>query len=59
MAINAVQFQQGLSMVGFVAQYGTETKCYRALYRSRWPQGFRCPACANRSCSRFRRSGRV
>lgn len=59
MAINAVQFQQGLSMMEFVAQYGTEAKCYRALYRSRWPQGFRCAACANRSRSRFRREGRV
>lgn len=59
MPINAVQFQHGLSMVEFVAQYGTEAKCYRALYRSRWPQGFRCPACANRARSRFRRDGRV
>lgn len=46
-------------MVEFVARYGTEAKCYRALYRSRWPQGFRCPACANRSRSRFRRAGRM
>ena len=46
-------------MVEFVARYGTEAKCYRALYRSRWPQGFRCPACANRTRSRFRRSGRM
>lgn len=59
MTINAVQFQHGLSMVEFVAQYGTEAKCYRALYRSRWPRGFRCPACANRSRSRFRRDGRM
>lgn len=59
MAINAVQFQHGLSLAEFVAQYGTEAKCYRALYRSRWPQGFRCPACANRAHSRFRRDGRV
>lgn len=59
MAINPVQFQKGLSMVEFVARYGTEAKCYRALYRSRWPQGFRCPACANRSRSRFRRAGRM
>lgn len=59
MAINPVQFQQGLSMVEFIAQYGTEAKCYRALYRARWPQGFRCPACAHRARSRFRREGRV
>jgi transposase-like protein len=59
MAINPVQFQEGLSMVEFMTQYGSEAKCYRALYRARWPKGFRCPACANRSRSRFRRQGRV
>lgn len=59
MAINPVQFQQGLSMVEFVARYGSEAKCYRMLYRARWPQGFRCPHCAHRARSRFRRQGRV
>lgn len=59
MAINPVQFQKGLSMLEFVAQYGTQAKCYRALYRARWPQGFRCPACANRSRSRFRRGQQI
>ena len=48
MAMNAVQFQAGLSMAQFLAQYGTEAKCRRALYRARWPQGFRCPACGDR-----------
>jgi transposase-like protein len=55
MAINQVQFQQGLSMAQFMAQYGTEAKCRRALFRSRWPKGYRCPACAGRLSSRFRR----
>ncbi|KGR44715.1 transposase [Xanthomonas vasicola] len=32
MSINAVQFQAGLSMPEFFASYGTEAKCYRALY---------------------------
>lgn len=59
MSINMVQFQSGLSMKAFIAQYGTEAKCYRALYRARWPQGFRCPCCQNRSRSRFRRDGRI
>ena len=59
MASNPVQFQKGLSMVEFLAQYGTEAKCYRALYRARWPQGFRCPDCAHRARSRFRREGRM
>ncbi len=59
MAMNQVQFQRGLSMPEFMAQYGTETKCRRALFRSRWPQGYRCPACAGRLSSRFRREGRM
>lgn len=59
MAMNQVQFQAGLSMAQFIQQYGTEAKCYRALYRARWPQGFRCPRCYGRARSRFRRAGRV
>lgn len=59
MSINAIQLQPGLSMVQFLQQYGTEAKCYRVLYKTRWPQGFRCPCCQNRSRSRFRRDGRI
>jgi transposase-like protein len=59
MAINAVQFQQGLSLAQFMRDFGTEAKCYRALYRSRWPRGFRCPACDGHWRCRFRREGRV
>jgi len=59
MAMNRVQFQAGLSMTAFLQQYGTEAKCYRALYRMRWPQGFRCPACGSRPRSHFRRAERV
>ena len=59
MAMNQVQFQKSLSMAQFLARYGTEAKCYRALYKTRWPQGFRCPCCNGRARSRFRREGRV
>ena len=59
MSINPTQFQPGLSMADFIRQYGTEAKCYRALYKARWPQGFRCACCQHRSRSRFRREGRV
>ncbi|WP_244904239.1 transposase, partial [Enterobacter kobei] len=59
MSINSVQFQAGLSMAEFIARYGTEAKCYRALYQWRWPQGFRCPACTGRARSRFRRGTTV
>ncbi len=59
MSINRVQFQPGLSMAEFIRRYGTQAKCYRALYRWRWPQGFRCPACGERRRSRFRRGTQV
>ena len=59
MAMNGVQFQPGLSMPQFLSQYGSEAKCYRALHKARWPQGFRCPCCGGRPRSRFRREGRV
>ncbi|RBE13418.1 IS1595-like element ISXo2 family transposase, partial [Xanthomonas oryzae pv. oryzae] len=36
-----------------------EAKCYRALYRWRWPKGFRCPQCDGRARSRFRRADQV
>jgi transposase-like protein len=59
MAMNPIQFQKGLSLAQFMRDYGTEAKCYRALYRSRWPDGFRCPSCGGARRSRFRREGRV
>ena len=59
MGINLVQFQPGLSMAEFIDRYGTEAKCYRALYKSRWPAGFRCPCCGDRRRSRFRRGMQV
>lgn len=59
MGINVVQFQPGLSMAEFIERYGTEAKCYRALYRWRWPHGFRCPACGARARSRFRRDDTI
>lgn len=59
MAMNPVQFQPGMSLAQFLRDYGTEAKCYRALYKSRWPRGFQCPACGAHRRSRFRREGRV
>ena len=59
MSIHAVQFQPGLSMAQFIDGYGTQAKCYRALYKWRWPEGFRCPKCAGRARSRFRRGAAV
>jgi transposase-like protein len=45
MAINGIQFQKGLSLMDFLADYGTEEQCEAALLKARWPQGFQCPAC--------------
>ncbi|WPL17630.1 Transposase [Thiorhodovibrio winogradskyi] len=47
MPINRVQFQPGLSLPSFLAQFGTEAQCQRALEQARWPEGFRCPECGH------------
>lgn len=52
MAMNRIQFQPGLSLAGFLDQYGTEAACARALRRARWPKGFVCPRCQRRRYSR-------
>ena len=41
MARNPVQFQKGISLNEFLSLYGTEEQCFDALYRWRWPNGFR------------------
>jgi len=45
MAKNKVQFQKGLSDLGFMEKYGSEEKCIEALKQSRWSSGFECPNC--------------
>ena len=57
--MNMVQFQSGLSMSDFMKRYGTEAKCRRTVFRSRWPKGFRCPACSARDHSKFVRGGQT
>ena len=47
MARNQVQFQKGMSLPELQQKYGTENKCYRALYAWRWPSGFQCPGCGH------------
>lgn len=47
MAKNQVQFQKGLSSPEFLRRYGTEARCRDAVFRWRWPQGFRCPQCGH------------
>ena len=55
MAMNKVQFQQGLSMQEFMDRYGSVEQCEQALMAWRWPQGFVCPACSSAVHSSFRR----
>jgi len=47
MSKNTVQFQKGMSLAVFMAQYGTEEQCQRALFAWRWPHGFVCPSCGH------------
>ena len=55
MAINAVQFQRGLSMSESFDRYGSQEKCEAALMTSRWPRGFSCPSCGGADHTTFRR----
>jgi hypothetical protein len=45
MARNQVQFQKGISLPEFIKQFGTEEQCHDALFKWRWPNGFKCPQC--------------
>jgi transposase-like protein len=47
MSKNAVQFQKGMSLSEFLAQYGTVAQCEEALLAWRWPEGFVCPECGH------------
>ena len=51
MSMNLVQFQKGLSLNGFLSDYGTQKQCEARLENLRWPQGFQCPKCeSHRYC---------
>jgi hypothetical protein len=47
MPMNQIQFQRGLPLPEFLAQYGTETQCETAVEQARWPTGFCCPRCGH------------
>lgn len=49
MAKNAIQFQPGLSLPDFLSRYGSETQCRDAVFALRWPKGFECPHCGNKT----------
>ena len=46
---NKVQFQKGYSLTEFMKDYGTEEQCRKALFQSRWPQGYVCPECGGKT----------
>jgi len=48
MTPNRLQFQPGLSLSSFLKDYGTKVQCEAALEKSRWPEGYICPACESR-----------
>ena len=41
----------------FYRTFPTERRCWEALRRLRWPDGFRCPRCAGRNAHRLRARG--
>lgn len=49
MARNMVQFQKGQSLPTFIKKYGSESACRQALFKLRWPNGFKCPECDHHS----------
>ncbi len=55
MAINKIQFQKALSWPDFFENYGTQEKCFQALFKQKWPSGFRCPECTNNTYCRVRK----
>ena len=39
----------GMSLVEFQSKYGTEEACAKALFKYKWPEGFVCPKCGNKT----------
>ena len=54
MAKNTVQFQKGMSLPEFLKNYASEDACWEALFKLRWPEGFRCPECEHHSHCRLK-----
>lgn len=46
---NQVQFQKGYSIFEFMEDYGTEEKCEKALFQWRFPAGYVCRECGNKT----------
>ena len=52
---NNVQFQKGFSWCDFNRRFGTEQRCWLALYRLQFPQGFVCKRCQATAYYRIKR----
>lgn len=50
-----IQFQKGLSLVEFMARYGSEEQCVEAICKARWRDGFACPECGSTRYCRLSR----
>ena len=59
MAKSKIQFQAGMSFDNFMAEYGTEEQCERAVYEMKWGEGFSCPKCGYESCCMIRSGERT
>jgi transposase-like protein len=53
MAINQIQFQEGMSLDQFMKEYGNEAQCEAALIRARWSNGYNCPQCNENKAIEF------
>jgi len=51
---NRVQHQKGLSDDAFEQRYPDEEACRKAWFALRWPEGFKCPRCAETKYSEIR-----
>ncbi|HAT3921136.1 hypothetical protein B9P84_25505 [Citrobacter braakii] len=54
MVKNRIQFQTGYSLFEFLRHYVTEAQCKQALITWRYPDGFVCQACGNKTCCHLR-----
>ena len=59
MAKNMVQFQKGMSIPEFMDNYGTEQQCRDTLFKLRWPNGFVCPRCDNKTYCEIKKKRRL
>lgn len=55
MAMNKTQFQKSLGLSEFFEKFGTEEQCFQVLFYQKWPSGYRCPECNNKTYCRVRK----